>query len=219
LKTSSAFPLASPEQRIGLFGGSFDPIHYGHLCLALDMLEAHQLDAVWFCPAYHNPLRELEPSASSRHRDAMIRHAIASIPQLHIVTYELERSIPSYTVDTLRALTAIADASVRFFLILGADSADTFLEWRSPGEIVQLATPLVGCRSSTQAIQTISHWYETSTDPIATAICAGLTPTRHIDISSSEIRQRQRHHRHIEHLTPAWSYIRRHNLYLGNISQ
>lgn len=176
------------------------------------MMEAHQLEAVWFCPTHLNPLRSQQPSASPCHRAAMVACAIAPFPSFGLITYEIENSPPSYTVVTLRALRAANPSpKASFFLILGDDSADTFFEWCEPEEIIKLATLVVGQRPRKAS----SCRYSMATGDLAAALQAGVTPTRLIDISSSEIRQRLCRNAPIEHLTPlsVCDYIQRHNLY------
>lgn len=202
---------------IGLYGGSFDPIHHGHLVLALDMLEAHHLDAVWICPAHISPFRLQAPPASAHHRLTMVRHAIAPFRQLKLLADEVARPPPSYTVDTLRARVAAAATChppTRFFLILGADSAASFFDWHQPEEIVKLCTVLVGKRSTA----TLPPQPFTTGDPVADALYAGITVTRQIDISSSEIRARLANGLPCDHLMPlaVGRYIRRHRLYTSS---
>src|ERR1700741_3811719 len=90
---------------IGIYGGTFDPIHLGHLNLAIDMLEKRNLDEIWFCPAWISPHKlAKEPAAAAHHRLAMLQLAIAGIPQFRILDVEIQRQGPAYTVDTLREL-------------------------------------------------------------------------------------------------------------------
>jgi nicotinate-nucleotide adenylyltransferase len=207
--------LSLNTARIGIYGGSFNPIHLGHLSLAVEMLEIHRLDAVWLCPAHANPHRQGEALADASHRCAMIQDAIRGIPGLQLITTELNRPSPSYTVDTLRYLKAHAQHGKHvqtFFWIMGADSAATFCYWHEPEEIIKLATPLVGQRANTVD----QPWYLTDSGPVAAALRAGITPTRSFDVSSSEIRIRVRNHKRVEHLLPSsvWRYIQNHQLYL-----
>lgn len=194
--------------RIGFYGGSFDPFHLGHLNVAVEMLETHRLESVWLCPAHISPDRMESPPAPPHHRLAMVRLAIREIPSLRVITEELDRPPPSYTLETLQQLHMESVQPLSLFLILGIDSALSFFRWHQPEEIIKLSIPLVAERPTTKLVIA-------GETPVAVALRAGLTPIRQMDVSSSEIRDRLRRGAHIDHLVPAavYRYIRRHNLY------
>ena len=134
---------------IGFFGGSFDPIHFGHIALAIDLLEAHKLKKVLFCPAFCSPFKAGRPPiASPEHRLAMLKLALDH-PQFEITTLELDRRGPSYTIDTIHALQL---KGLR--LLLSEEAAAHLDKWKEAQELVRLAPPLIGPRqipiSSTQ---------------------------------------------------------------------
>ncbi|MGH2379584.1 MAG: nicotinate-nicotinamide nucleotide adenylyltransferase, partial [Candidatus Limnocylindria bacterium] len=91
--------------RIGVFGGTFDPVHVGHLAIALAALETVPLDRVLFVPARRSPLKESDPVASAEHRVAMLERATHDEPRFAVSRIELDRKGPSYTADTLEALS------------------------------------------------------------------------------------------------------------------
>lgn len=128
--------------RLGIFGGSFNPVHYGHLLLAETCREQARLDQVWFMPASIPPHKQETDLADNRHRIAMLELAIAGYPPFQISQLELERGGVSYTVDTLRRVKESREDAELFFL-MGADSLAEFGSWRMPEEICRLATPLV----------------------------------------------------------------------------
>ena len=128
--------------RLGLFGGSFDPMHQGHLVLAESCARQAALDAVWFVPAARQPLKPQGPRASDADRLAMLRMALADRPEFQASDIELQRGGVSYTVDTLAELHARQPEAELFFL-MGADSLAEFPTWHQPAEICELATPLV----------------------------------------------------------------------------
>jgi nicotinate-nucleotide adenylyltransferase len=128
--------------RLGIFGGSFDPVHRGHLVLADSCAEQAALDAVWFVPAAHQPLKPTGPRASDADRLAMLRLALADRPRFEVSELEIQRGGVSYTVDTLAAVQAQQPEAELFFL-LGADSLADLPQWHRPEEICQLATLLV----------------------------------------------------------------------------
>ncbi|MTW20752.1 nicotinate-nucleotide adenylyltransferase [Allochromatium palmeri] len=123
---------------IGLLGGTFDPIHYGHLRAALDCLQALALDQVRFIPlriAVHRP----QPQASTEQRLAMLEAALADAPGFVLDRRELHRDGPSYTLDTLRSLRAEFGTERPLCLLVGADAYGGFLDWHRPLEILELA--------------------------------------------------------------------------------
>lgn len=127
---------------IGLFGGTFDPIHYGHLRPALEVLTALRLRELRFVPlkqAVHRP----QPQAPVAARVAMLRAAVAGQPGFVLDTRELERPGPSWTYDTLRAVRAEIGADTPLGLLIGGDAFNGFLDWHRPGDILQLAHLIV----------------------------------------------------------------------------
>jgi nicotinate-nucleotide adenylyltransferase len=128
--------------RIGVFGGSFDPVHLGHLRLAKCCWRQAQLDAVEFMPTAQQPLKPWGPVASEADRVAMLRLAIADSRAFTVSTLEIDRGGPSYTVETLSALREKNPGADLFFL-MGADALAEFPQWREPAAICKLATPIV----------------------------------------------------------------------------
>jgi len=129
-------------QRLGVFGGSFDPIHRGHLALAECCCEAVGLDRVLFVPTAKQPLKPSGPVAANGARLAMLELAIADTPQFEISTLELDRGGVSYMVDTLRELRQ-SKPHAEFYLMMGADSLSELPRWRGPREICELSTLVV----------------------------------------------------------------------------
>jgi nicotinate-nucleotide adenylyltransferase len=128
--------------RIGVFGGSFDPVHWGHLRLAECCWQQAKLDRVEFVPAAQQPHKPAGPVASPADRVAMLRLALAQRPEFAVSTVELDRGGVSYTADTLRELHERQPADQLYFL-MGADSLADLPNWREPAEICNVATPLV----------------------------------------------------------------------------
>jgi len=137
------------SMRLGLFGGSFDPVHLGHLVLADCCLEQAELDEVWFVPAAEQPLKPHGPRANAAHRLAMLKLALVSRPEYRISTIELDRGGVSYTVDTLEAIRVQQPAAELFFL-MGADSLAELPRWHRAEEVCQLATPLIVGRAGVE---------------------------------------------------------------------
>lgn len=200
-------------KKIGLFGGTFDPIHFGHLNLAFELMEKRELDQVWFIPAQVNPFKVEMPPQSMDHRLAMVQLAIQHISQFQLKDLEKERPPPSYTIDTLRAFVAeeaYNPTPNQFYLLLGEDSIPTFFHWHLPEEIVKLVPLLIGSRSGIGQYEFIKFSL-----PIRKAIEEGLTKTRLMDISSTDIRKRLSQGFYCDHLVPTLvlHYIRANQLY------
>jgi len=181
-------------KKIGIFGGSFDPIHFGHLNLAIQMLEKAELDEILFCPALYSPFKEHHrPVASPEHRLAMLKLILT--PFFRVTSIELDRPGPSFTIDTLRAL---ASEKGQYRLLLSEESAASFQKWKDATEIIQLAPPLVGSRSGRGQ----------------SLFPALQTPL--FDISSTEVRRRLQKKLYCKHLVPSivLDYIMEFGLYL-----
>jgi nicotinate-nucleotide adenylyltransferase len=198
--------------KIGLFGGSFDPIHFGHINLALEMIEKRHLDEVWFIPTGVNPFKAGIPLTSAKHRLQMLKLAIKAIPACRILEVEIAKKFPCYTIDTLQEVIKNdknSSLSSQFYLILGEDVIQCFDSWHEPKEIIQLVPLLIGSRQLEE-----SGIYSESPE-IATAIKKGLTQTRVMSISSTEIRERIRKSLYCKHLLPeeVLDYIYQHHIY------
>ena len=167
--------------RLGIFGGSFDPPHVGHLLAAVDAFEALALDKLIFVPTATQPLKTHAPAgASSRDRLEMVRLAVADDPRFDVSAVEIDRAGLSYMVDTLEGLAAERPGT-ELFLILGMDAMATFDRWKSPARIRELATLGVLMRDEGGSVGAF--------DAAAGMIAIG---TRRVDVSSSEIRERIR---------------------------
>jgi nicotinate-nucleotide adenylyltransferase len=123
---------------IGLFGGTFDPVHLGHLRLALEVCEQLDLAQLRFIPL-HQAVHKKQPAASAQQRADMLRLAIADVPDFQVETMELDRQGPSYTRDSLRQLRQRLGEREPLLWILGSDAFRGFLGWKAPREILGLA--------------------------------------------------------------------------------
>lgn len=173
--------------RLGVFGGSFDPIHRGHLTLADSCRRQAALDRVLLVPTARQPLKPRGPVASDDQRAAMIRLAIADRPEFILATYELSRGGVSYTVDTLRAFKAEAPND-EWFLMMGADALADFPKWREPAAICELATLLVVRRAGHPAPDFAPLAPLVSAERLA-AFGAALVEMPATPVSSSQIRR------------------------------
>ena len=134
-------------RKIGILGGSFDPIHNGHLAIAKAAYTDFQLDEVWFIPAGHSPNKNENAMTSPQLRAQMVALAIKPYPYFKLSTMEIEAEQTSYTYLTLTNLkNRYPDTS--FYFIMGADSLDYFEEWRHPEIICEKAAVLVAAKTS-----------------------------------------------------------------------
>jgi nicotinate-nucleotide adenylyltransferase len=206
--------------RLGIFGGSFDPVHNGHLALVRACHQQAELDEVWFTPTAIQPLKHGGPHATDSQRVAMLELAIDSATtesgRLHpatawrVCTLEIDRGGFSYTVETLRQIHVELPEAKLFFMI-GADAQRDVPQWKEPAEIFRLASPLVVRRAGQP---------EPDLSALA-ALCSAddlpqLIEMPSIDISSSEIRRRIAARQPIEEMVPAAvaDYILTHSLYV-----
>lgn len=132
-------------KKVGFFGGSFDPVHFGHIALAIYLLEAHHLDQVLFCPAACSPWKEKTPPvATGEQRLKMLKVALEGMHEFQVIDNEIKRGGMSYTVDTLHELR---QAGVQLRLILSEDTAKGLDRWKNAADIVHIAPPLIGPNS------------------------------------------------------------------------
>jgi nicotinate-nucleotide adenylyltransferase len=185
--------------RVGVFGGTFDPVHVGHLAIANAALESVPLDRVLFVLARRSPLKERGPVAPEADRLRMLELAIAGEPRFAVSRIELDREGPSYTVETLERLAG----DDLLFLILGSDAIADFPRWKDPDRIAKLATLAVADRPGAPA-------------RLGDAPIVPFDAPR-LDISSRELRARAARGRSLRYLVPesAWKHIEARGLYRG----
>lgn len=185
---------------VGLFGGSFDPIHHGHLIVARVAAETLGLAEVRFVPAREQPFKVGRHSASAEHRAGMVRRAIAGAPGFALETLELDREGASYTVDTLRTLRE-REPGLDPVLLLGADAAADFPKWREAGLVAQLARVVVFGRAGAVPAEGIAPWRTIDVPAL--------------EISATEIRRRVRLGLSIRYWVPdaVAEYVATHGLY------
>jgi len=182
-------------ERIGLFGGSFDPVHHGHLLLAQDALEQLGLDRLFFIPAAINPHKlDAAPQASPRLRLEMLREATRMQPRFSIDTLELEREGPSFTIDTVDVFHGRFPGA-QIFLLLGEDNLPKLHFWHQFERLRQLVSFVSFGRGA--------HASEINPPAIAPEKGVRLERlVRKIDISSTEIRARVAKGLPIQYLVP-----------------
>ena len=199
--------------RLGIFGGSFDPVHNGHMLLADCCLSQAALDEIWFVPTAHQPLKPAGPVASNAHRLAMLQHACADQAAFKISRIEIDRGGVSYSIDTLEGIHAELPEAELFFL-MGADSLADLPEWHRPGDICRLATPLVVHRAETARpdLRVLHEFVSADRLQQIREYQIEMPPTA---ISSSEIRELIASGGEWQEFVPPGvaNYIREHQLY------
>lgn len=199
--------MIGQKRKIGLLGGSFDPIHFGHLNLAAAIKKKFNLDEIWFVIAKINPLKQNTVPIPFNHRKAMVELAIDG--QQGYVIKELEnlRAEASYTIDTLKEFVA-TNPQNDFYLILGYDAIKNFEDWKSYKEIIQLCTVVVGTRAGEK--QEIAFKDKTLRNKILNNVVE-IPP---LQISSTEIRERLKLNKSCGGLLPKFvlDYIYLHKL-------
>lgn len=198
-------------QRIGILGGTFDPVHLGHLAIAEEARVCVPLDVVLLMPARVQPLRQQERISNPEHRAAMLERAILGNPAFALSRIEYERPGPSYTVDTLALLRERYPRNSEFFFILGVDALAEFPHWKDPERLLTL------CRIV--AFRRPGH----DQDPRNLFLQIPLLRERlillegpRLDISGTELRRRVRQGLPIRYLVPdaVAEYIHSHRLYV-----
>lgn len=199
--------------RLGLLGGSFDPVHYGHLLLAETCREHCRLDEVWFLPAATPPHKHKVVLTPGKTRVEMLELAIAGNPALRVSTLEIERGGLSYTVETLRALHAERPDDELFWL-MGADTLHDLPQWREPSEILRLATPIVVQRHGSPSPD-FAVLRPLVDDARLATFAQYVVPMPIVELSSTDLRARVQQARSIRYRTPraVEQYILSHQLY------
>jgi nicotinate-nucleotide adenylyltransferase len=197
--------MEKKTERVGIFGGTFNPPHLGHLLIAERAREAAQLGKVFFIPAFLPPHKIGREIVSPMHRLEMTRLAVKGNRSFEVSDIEIRKTGISYTVDTVRILRSKMPGA-EFFLILGSDSLAEYAGWKEPGEIRVMAQLLVYSRGNEMEGRL----------PSGVELVRGPA----IGISSTDIRGRSARGESIRYLVPASveSYIRKHRLYLPSTS-
>jgi nicotinate-nucleotide adenylyltransferase len=177
--------------RVGVFGGTFDPPHVGHLLVAADAVEKLSLDRLVLIPAGTQPLKVGAIAVGAESRLAMTRLLVGDDPRFEVDPIEIERGGLSFMVDTLGALTARWHGA-ELFLLVGADVLGSFDRWRDPARVRELATLVVLTRAGADAADAAEVAQSGGTDHALIGGPPLRLPTRRVDVSSTEIRARVR---------------------------
>jgi len=193
-------------------GGTFDPIHYGHLILADQACDQLDLEKTLFVTSANPPHKISEDITGVEHRHEMVRLAIEEDANFELSDIELRRLGASYTIDTLRELKARYGEETELYLLLGADEARDFMAWRDPFGIAELARICVANRPGHSVDEAVA----VLPDELAGQVVRLEIPG--VDVSSTDIRGRVGEGRSIRYLTPraVEVYILRTGLYRGS---
>ncbi len=206
--------MQTQRRRVGLMGGTFDPVHYGHLAIAEEVYFALGLDEMVFIPTGQPPHKLGQAVTPAHDRLAMLELATAANPHFSISKVDIERPGPSYTVDTLRLLREQWGKAVDLYFVIGWDSLEELASWYNPQGILEQLDYLV-------AVHRPGHRERPGYREQLEARLPGTTqrlltvPVPQLDISASDLRQRVATGRPIRYQTPdaVVQYIREHSLY------
>jgi nicotinate-nucleotide adenylyltransferase len=203
------------QERVLIFGGTFDPPHLAHV--TLPPLVARRLDCrrIVYVPAAANPLKTQPPLTPAHHRLAMLRLAVAQVPDAEITTIELDRPPPSYTVDTLAALRQRFGIDAVLFLLMGSDQALAFPRWKQWQRILELAVPAVMVRAPLDQDEWGAQLAQVYSPPEAKRWLDWSVPVPQMEICATELRRRLAAGEDARGLIqpPVLAYIREHGLY------
>ncbi|MFC7060703.1 nicotinate-nucleotide adenylyltransferase [Halobacillus seohaensis] len=186
-------------KRIGILGGTFDPLHQGHMIIAEHVYEALKLDEIWFIPS-HLPPHKQEATVSSEDRLQMVKEAIKGNPHFHVSAIEIEREGKSYTIDTIKHLKG-AYPEHKFCFIIGGDMVQYLPQWHRIDELRQLVQ-FVGVGRKEITGKDLNEDVQ-------------MVEIPRVDISSSIIRDRLSHDQSIRYLVPesVFEYVKEKSLY------
>lgn len=204
-------------QRIGIMGGTFNPIHLGHLVIAEEARFRFKLDRVVFIPAGNPPHKDNNDIADSKHRYQMTILATVDNPYFDVSPIELEREGITYTIDTITELRNRCDNDIEFYFITGADSLLELSTWKEIGKLLNLCKFVAATRPGfeiakiEEKIRELGNMYKKN-------IYSLSVPA--LQISSTDIRNRVRQGLTVRYLVPesVEHYIEKHRLYVENIN-
>ncbi len=186
---------------IGLLGGTFDPVHNGHLALARTAFDALHLEKVVFIPAFIPPHKESKSIMSVSHRLRMLELSLLENPFCEISDIEIKKNKKVFTIDTLQELKRNYPRDVRLFFLVGSDFIHEYHTWKEPAELLELATFIIASRPG----------FSYTILPQGMQVLEGNFP----DISSTDIRDKLKKREDVSDLLPpnVLSYIKKHALY------
>ena len=197
--------------RLGIFGGTFDPIHNGHLIVAEHVRTEMSLDRVLFIPAGQPWFKEGQVLTDAYHRLEMVRLASADNPYFMISDMEVRRDGPTYTIDTLTKLRGEMGEDVGFYVILGVDALNELHRWRRPCDVLDVSTVVGVARPGARAVERVAL----ESIRVGASEEVAILDGPHLDISAADVRCRMAKGLSVRGLLPpaVERYARRHGLY------
>ncbi len=203
--------MSEITKRVGIMGGTFNPIHIGHLIVAEAAYEAYGLDEVLFVPSGHSYMKEQSEILDAKKRVHMTGLAIEDNPHFALSTIEIERDGNSYSYETLESLRK-QNPTTEYYFIVGADTLFDLERWKHPEILLPSCTILVAVRNGVSVTKMREH-----ADYLEEKFGGHieLLPTKHIDISATDIRKRISENRDARYMVPdaVLEYIHKNNLY------
>jgi len=196
------------EEKIGVFGGSFDPVHFGHINLAIQLYEKKLVDKIFFIPAWCSPFKvNTPPKADANHRINMLKLALEGLDYFLIDDMEIKKNGVSYSIDTIKILK---EKFTSLFFISAQDTACEIYKWKNYRLLIEMATLIVGKTSEKLSFP------DNGDENLEKIIIKNLIPINNMDISSTDIRERLKNSLYCSHLLPAkvLDYIYQYKLYL-----
>ena len=203
LKSCKPSSKLNSMKKIGIYSGSFNPIHHGHVMLANYLVEFSDLDELWFVVTPQNPLKKKEDLLDDDERLKMVQLALGDDPRIHVSDIEMHLPTPSYTINTLTSLSE-QNPDVEFVFICGMDSLQNMKNWREYQKILDNYELLVFPREGYDGGELVNY-------PSVTVL---KTPI--LEISSTFIRQCVKEGRDVRHFMPekAFAYMKEHQFYM-----
>ncbi len=201
--------------RLGVMGGTFDPIHIGHLVTAEEALYQFELDEVLFVPSARPPHKTDSRQSDARHRLRMVELSIEADPSLSVSAMELEREGLSYTIDTLRQIHAERGKGTDLYFITGADAILEILTWKDPEELLAESRFIAATRPGYPLEKLAEALPDSNSAGEAALRSVSAMEIPALAISSTDIRRRASEGRPFRYLVcdAVWSYIRENGLY------
>jgi nicotinate-nucleotide adenylyltransferase len=213
------------RKKIAIFGGSFDPIHFGHINLALSLKEKKKLDEVIFVVANISPYKkDVINKTDPRHRLKMVKLAIDGIDGFSVSDYEIKKGGITYTIDTIMHFSKlykdldiahpdVEHPDVELYFILAGDTLKSFDSWKRAKDILKYASPLVGLRYPDLLEKDLLN--DVSSNEILKKLKNGIVETSIFEISSTKVKDRLKKEKHVLHMIEkeVLYYIKEHDLY------
>jgi len=201
-------------QRLGLYGGSFDPIHFGHLVSARAIAEHFNIQRIILIPAARPPHKTGPSVTPVEHRLTMARLAVEGDPLFEVSDAETLRSGPSYTIDTVDYFRVQCGPAVELFWIIGADTLPELAQWHRVAELLSRVRIVSAARPGWRTPDLANLRSKVGDDPVD-RLLRDCCPTPEIDISATDIRHRVQSNRSVRYFVPdhVIAYITAHSLY------